>query len=312
MPLEPEAFADGGLDDVVFACARTKLDVVAADERDAGRRAVLNLGHTVGHAIEAASGYERYRHGEAVGLGLLAALRLSGAGRASRRGRELLARHGLPTDARSGDRHRRRARRDRARQEGDRRGRRLRPARAPGRGRARASASSRIAVARGRGGAARDLADDGLAQPGRRHARGQPRHARPPRPRASTGRSALTELETQIKRWARELGLEATFFQTNHEGEFCEYLHRLPERADAAIINAGAWTHYSLGDPRRARDRRRCPRSRSTSPTSARARTGARSRSSTAWSLEKISGEGADGYREALEILHGESSERRE
>ena len=68
------------LDEVIFACVRTKLEVVAADERDAGRRQVLNLGHTVGHAIEAASGYRRYRHGEAVGLGLLAALRLSEAG----------------------------------------------------------------------------------------------------------------------------------------------------------------------------------------------------------------------------------------
>ncbi len=67
------------LSDVIFACARTKIEVVAADERDTGRRAVLNLGHTVGHAIEAATGYERYRHGEAVGLGLLAALRLSDA-----------------------------------------------------------------------------------------------------------------------------------------------------------------------------------------------------------------------------------------
>jgi shikimate kinase/3-dehydroquinate synthase len=65
--------------DVVFACARYKCAVVAADERDGGLRHVLNLGHTVGHAIEAASGYERYRHGEAVGLGLLAALRLSDA-----------------------------------------------------------------------------------------------------------------------------------------------------------------------------------------------------------------------------------------
>jgi shikimate kinase/3-dehydroquinate synthase len=65
------------LDDVVFACARYKCEVVAADERDAGLRQALNLGHTVGHAIEAASGYSRYRHGEAVGLGLLAALGLS-------------------------------------------------------------------------------------------------------------------------------------------------------------------------------------------------------------------------------------------
>ncbi len=63
---------------VVFPCAETKIAVVAEDERDGGRRAVLNLGHTVGHAIEAVTGYARYRHGEAVALGMLAALRLSG------------------------------------------------------------------------------------------------------------------------------------------------------------------------------------------------------------------------------------------
>jgi shikimate kinase/3-dehydroquinate synthase len=85
------------LTDIVFDCARTKLDVVAADERDAGRRAVLNLGHTVGHAIEAATGYERYRHGEAVALGLLAALRLSDAGGLRDEVAQLLSSHGLPT-----------------------------------------------------------------------------------------------------------------------------------------------------------------------------------------------------------------------
>jgi shikimate kinase/3-dehydroquinate synthase len=80
----------------IFACARTKLAVVAADERDGGRRQVLNLGHTVGHAIETATGYTRYRHGEAVGLGLLAALRLSGLDDLRVQVRELLLVRGLP------------------------------------------------------------------------------------------------------------------------------------------------------------------------------------------------------------------------
>jgi len=92
-----EALDPAGLDDVVFACARYKCEVVAADERDAGPRQALNLGHTVGHAIEAASGYGRYRHGEAIGLGLLAALRLSDAAALREETKEILARHGLPT-----------------------------------------------------------------------------------------------------------------------------------------------------------------------------------------------------------------------
>ena len=82
--------------DIVLACARTKLAVVAKDERDAGRRQVLNLGHTVGHAIETAAGYGRFRHGEAVALGLLAALRLSGQPELRAEVAELLSAHGLP------------------------------------------------------------------------------------------------------------------------------------------------------------------------------------------------------------------------
>jgi shikimate kinase/3-dehydroquinate synthase len=89
--------AGGPVDErTILACARTKLAVVAADERDAGRRQALNLGHTVGHAIESATGYGRYRHGEAVGLGLLAALRLSGQEDLRRHVGELLAANGLP------------------------------------------------------------------------------------------------------------------------------------------------------------------------------------------------------------------------
>jgi shikimate kinase/3-dehydroquinate synthase len=84
------------LEDVIFACARAKIGVVEADERDSGERMVLNLGHTVGHGIETATGYRRYRHGEAVGLGLLAALRLSDADELREEVEGLLASHGLP------------------------------------------------------------------------------------------------------------------------------------------------------------------------------------------------------------------------
>jgi shikimate kinase / 3-dehydroquinate synthase len=82
--------------DLIFSCALTKLAVVASDERDEGRRQVLNLGHTIGHAIETATGYARYRHGEAVGLGLLAALTLSEQHALRAEVSELLAMRGLP------------------------------------------------------------------------------------------------------------------------------------------------------------------------------------------------------------------------
>ena len=84
-------------DDTIFSCARTKLAIVAADERDAGLRQVLNLGHTVGHALETVTGYQRLRHGEAVGLGLLVALTLSEQHELRARVAELLAAAGLPT-----------------------------------------------------------------------------------------------------------------------------------------------------------------------------------------------------------------------
>jgi 3-dehydroquinate dehydratase-2 len=59
------------------------------------------------------------------------------------------------------------------------------------------------------------------------------------------GGISLSQLEQQISDWAHELNLEPIFFQTNSEGEFCEYLHRAADLADAVIVNAGAWTHYS-------------------------------------------------------------------
>ncbi len=89
--------ADPTSPEVITACARTKLRIVARDERDAGLRQVLNLGHTVAHAIEAVTGYARYRHGEAVALGLLAALRLSEQQGLREEVLELLRGRGLPT-----------------------------------------------------------------------------------------------------------------------------------------------------------------------------------------------------------------------
>lgn len=62
---------------------------------------------------------------------------------------------------------------------------------------------------------------------------------------AMYGGLSLMELEVRIKGFAHEFGFEASFAQTNHEGEFCELLHRAPEMADGLILNPGAWTHYS-------------------------------------------------------------------
>jgi 3-dehydroquinate dehydratase-2 len=116
------------------------------------------------------------------------------------------------------------------------------------------------------------------------------------------GTITLAELEVQIKRWAREMSLEVTFFQTNHEGEFVEYLHRLPELADAALINAGAWTHYSWA----IRDALEI----AAVPTVEvhLSDVGAREqwrRTSVFEGLvtDVISGEGPDGYRRGLELL---------
>lgn len=75
-----EAVASGQTErapELIAAAVRLKADIVAVDERDSGARAALNLGHTLGHALEAATGYRRFLHGEAVGWGLLAALRLA-------------------------------------------------------------------------------------------------------------------------------------------------------------------------------------------------------------------------------------------
>jgi 3-dehydroquinate dehydratase-2 len=65
------------------------------------------------------------------------------------------------------------------------------------------------------------------------------------RPSEHYGTLTLDQLEVRVRGFGRELGLEARFFDTNHEGVFVERLHRLPELTDGVILNPGAWTHYS-------------------------------------------------------------------
>jgi len=65
------------------------------------------------------------------------------------------------------------------------------------------------------------------------------------RPAQHYGDLSFDQLEQQVGTMARELDLEARFFQTNHEGELVEHLHRVGGLADAIVINPGAWTHYA-------------------------------------------------------------------
>ena len=65
------------------------------------------------------------------------------------------------------------------------------------------------------------------------------------RPAEFYGGLTFTQLERRIDRYARELGLDARFFQSNHEGEYVEEIHKAGDYADGLLLNPGAWTHYS-------------------------------------------------------------------
>jgi 3-dehydroquinate dehydratase II len=116
------------------------------------------------------------------------------------------------------------------------------------------------------------------------------------------GTLTLIELEVRIRHWARELGLEVSFFHTNYEGEFVERLHQAPEVADALLLNPGAWTHYSyaIRDAVEIADRPTVEVHLSD--------IGAREEWRRHSVLEElvvrqISGKGVDGYKEGLGVL---------
>ena len=119
------------------------------------------------------------------------------------------------------------------------------------------------------------------------------------------GDLTYAQLERRIAEFGRELGLETRFFQTNHEGEFVERLHKLEGLADGIVLNPGAWTHYSwaihdalalsglpavevhLSDVDRREEWRRLSVIRDLC-------------------LARVAGQGVDGYRAALERLREE------
>jgi 3-dehydroquinate dehydratase-2 len=115
----------------------------------------------------------------------------------------------------------------------------------------------------------------------------------------------LTELEFQIKRWAVDLGLEPSFVQTNQEGEFCEKLHQARETYDGLLLNPGAWTHYawSIHDALEVASLPAVEVHLSAVDEREEWR-----RQSVIRDLcfATVQGKGADGYREALELLKQE------
>jgi 3-dehydroquinate dehydratase-2 len=119
------------------------------------------------------------------------------------------------------------------------------------------------------------------------------------------GGLSLDELERKIGVYARELKLEAICFQTNSEAEFVEHLHRLPDVADAVLVNAGAWTHYSraIAD---ALEVARLPAVEVHLSDVDSRDDWRRVSVFDGLVLTKVSGKGPEGYREALEALAAE------
>jgi 3-dehydroquinate dehydratase-2 len=122
------------------------------------------------------------------------------------------------------------------------------------------------------------------------------------RPAEHYGGLSLTALENRIEGFARELGLDLSFFQTNHEGEYVEELHRSSDYADGLILNPGAWTHYAWA-LRDALEIAALP-AVEVHLSDVKAREGFRGDSVISEvCVATVAGLGPDGYRDALERL---------
>ncbi len=119
---------------------------------------------------------------------------------------------------------------------------------------------------------------------------------------AHYGNLTLPELEERVEGFARDLGLDASFAQTNHEGEYCELVHRAGESSAALVLNPGAWTHYSYAI-RDALEVAALP-AVEVHISAVDDREEWRRRSVIAdLCVGRVQGRGVDGYRDALDLL---------
>ena len=124
------------------------------------------------------------------------------------------------------------------------------------------------------------------------------------RPAEHYGKVTLAELDVRVGRFARELGLEVAFDQTNHEGEYCEQLHEAASTADGLLLNPGAWTHYSYAI-RDALEIAALPAVEVHLSAIDEREEWRRMSVIADLCIGSVSGKGVDGYREALEMLAG-------
>lgn len=116
------------------------------------------------------------------------------------------------------------------------------------------------------------------------------------------GGMSLPELETRIYAWASELGTTVRCRQTNHEGEYVEWCHDLYDGVDGAVVNPGAWTHYSWAI-RDALEPAAIPLVEVHLSDVERREEWRRHSVLAGLVAHRVVGKGPDGYREALELL---------
>lgn len=116
------------------------------------------------------------------------------------------------------------------------------------------------------------------------------------------GSDSLQDLETKVYAWARALDIQARCRQTNHEGEYVEWLHQALDAADGLVLNPGAWTHYSWAIHDAAEATAAPIVEVHLSDIDAREKW-RRSSVLEGLTVARIVGKGVEGYREALEVL---------